>query len=449
MILASFLYDMIGFISLFRLAWIKRYTFSFYFIKIEGTNMSNKSKHLAGISLAIMGTGFAATIPFQGTIAGEFLQGGFEAGLVGGLADWFAVTALFRHPFGVPIPHTALLPKNRNRMIRALVNTIENDWLSKESIQTKLAQINLTEKLLPILEKELHSDSFKKTMKSLIMQMIESADLEKIAPLIKNQLKGYLTSNEVMKLLQALIHQVLERKYDEKCFDYLLLKTEEWASRRDQREEFGRFAMRAMDHVEADGFLQFALKSFQNIVNEEKLGKILQDIILNVIRGLRRPDSENRQAILDHIRKELLSIQENQALAVEIDRVVSEWDPSGKLLTILKKTQLKALNYIEEGSFIEDHLMPFAARLLENISGDEEKTDAIENKVQEQITLFIEKNHSKIGKLVEENLNKLDDEKLIDMIENNVGKDLQWIRVNGAVCGFFIGIVLTGLKMLF
>ncbi|WP_191556255.1 DUF445 domain-containing protein [Metabacillus idriensis] len=411
--------------------------------------MSNKSKNLAGISLAVMGAGFAATIPFQGSVAGEFLQGGFEAGLVGGLADWFAVTALFRHPFGLPIPHTALLPKNRNRMIRGLVNTIENDWLSKDSIQTKLSQINLTEKLLPILEKEVHSDSFKKTMKSLMIQMIESVDLEKLAPLIQKQLKGYLTSDEVLNLLKALIHQVLERKYDEKSLDYFLMKSEEWASRRDQREEFGRFAMRAIDNGQADGFLQFAIKSFRNIVNEEKLGKILQDIILNVIGGLRNPESEYRQSILDRVRKELLSIQENSALLEEIDRVISEWDHSEKLLTILKKTQLKTIAFIEEGTFMDDHLMPFADQLIGKISADKEKIDAIESKIQEQITLFIEKNHSKIGKLVEENLNKLDDETLIDMIENNVGKDLQWIRVNGAVCGFFIGIILTGLKMLF
>ncbi|MRX52771.1 DUF445 family protein [Bacillus idriensis] len=411
--------------------------------------MSNKSKNLAGISLAVMGAGFAATIPFQGSGAGEFLQGGFEAGLVGGLADWFAVTALFRHPFGLPIPHTALLPKNRNRMIRGLVNTIENDWLSKDSIQTKLSQINLTEKLLPILEKEVHSDSFKKTMKSLMIQMIESVDLEKLAPLIQKQLKGYLTSDEVLNLLKALIHQVLERKYDEKSLDYFLMKSEEWASRRDQREEFGRFAMRAIDNGQADGFLQFAIKSFRNIVNEEKLGKILQDIILNVIGGLRNPESEYRQSILDRVRKELLSIQENSALLEEIDRVISEWDHSEKLLTILKKTQLKTIAFIEEGTFMDDHLMPFADQLIGRISADKEKIDAIESKIQEQITLFIEKNHSKIGKLVEENLNKLDDETLIDMIENNVGKDLQWIRVNGAVCGFFIGIILTGLKMLF
>ncbi|HDR5139204.1 TPA: DUF445 family protein, partial [Bacillus anthracis] len=59
---------------------------------------------------------------------------------------------------------------------------------------------------------------------------------------------------------------------------------------------------------------------------------------------------------------------------------------------------------------------------------------------------LVENNHSKIGKLVQENLDKLDDKTLIEMIENNVGKDLQWIRVNGAVCGFMIGLVLEGIK---
>ena len=66
--------------------------------------------------------------------------------------------------------------------------------------------------------------------------------------------------------------------------------------------------------------------------------------------------------------------------------------------------------------------------------------------VTKQVVKLVENNHSKIGKLVQENLDKLDDKTLIEMIENNAGKDLQWIRVNGAVCGFMIGLVLEGIK---
>ena len=73
--------------------------------------MKKEAKYIATVSLGVMGAGFLATLPapVSSTVWGTFLQGGFEAGVVGGLADWFAVSALFRHPLGIPIPHTALI----------------------------------------------------------------------------------------------------------------------------------------------------------------------------------------------------------------------------------------------------------------------------------------------------------------------------------------------------
>src|SRR3954471_11649444 len=115
-------------------------------------NQKKKTQHLATIFLAVMGIGFLATIPIQDSIWGGILQGGFEAGLVGGLADWFAVTALFRHPLGIPIPHTALLPKNRNRIIAGIISMLENDWLTKKSIRNKIDTINFSEKIFEIID---------------------------------------------------------------------------------------------------------------------------------------------------------------------------------------------------------------------------------------------------------------------------------------------------------
>ncbi len=108
--------------------------------KIEWLQKQKGSRKIARYSLMIMGVGFIATTPFHGSVWIDLLHGGFEAGLVGGLADWFAVTALFRHPLGIPIPHTALLPNNRKRITNALVSTLKNDWLSKESIQEKIKE---------------------------------------------------------------------------------------------------------------------------------------------------------------------------------------------------------------------------------------------------------------------------------------------------------------------
>ncbi len=416
----------------------------------EKLKAKKKSKHLASVSLAVMGTGFLATIPFQGSLAGDLLQGGFEAGLVGGLADWFAVTALFRHPLGLPIPHTALLPKNRQRVTKALVSTIENDWLSKESIQDKLKQIQFTAKMLPILEKELHSAAVKKGMVSLAQQMIHHIEIKKLAPFIEKQVKSYLSSVRMDTILHAAVDQALARGYEERALDYLLMKAEEWAADKKRSHQLGTLALQALDNMELDGFLQFALKSFQNLLNEEKLGNILQNLLLSVISSLRQPDNANRLALLSHVQTEIRNIKNNQKLLDEMEswknHLIAEWNPADKLTALLEEIQQKALAFVQDATFTDTYVVPFVTNLLNKLKEDPEKVSLVENWIQKQIAQLVEENHSKIGKLAEENLNKLDDQSLIDMIENNIGKDLQWIRVNGAVCGFMIGIVLEGIK---
>jgi uncharacterized membrane-anchored protein YjiN (DUF445 family) len=411
-----------------------------------------QSKHLASFSLAVMGSGFAATIPLQGPVWGNVLHGGFEAGLVGGLADWFAVTALFRHPMGVPIPHTALLPKNRKKMIKALVTTLENDWLSKESIQDKLQNIRFTEKLFPVLERELHSDSAKRGITSLAEQMIQPIQVEKLTPFIEKELKSALSSIEVSGVLQLVVNKVIHHEYDEKVLDYLLNEVENWVNKDATSRQLGRMALRALDNMELDGFMQFALKSFQNFLNEEKLGGLLQNLFRHVVTSLRQTDDINRQAFLIHVRTELQSIKDKKEWIDEIENwkknLIADWDPSDKITDLLQGIQQKALVFVQSSEFMDAYLLPFLTRLLNNLKEDPIKNSTIENWVQKQIANLVEDNHSKIGKLVQENLDKLDNETLVDMMENNIGKDLQWIRVNGAVCGFIIGIVLTGVKAL-
>lgn len=411
-----------------------------------------KSKRLASFSLAVMGAGFVATIPFQGSHLGNLLQGGFEAGLVGGLADWFAVTALFRHPLGVPIPHTALLPKNRQRITKALVSTLENDWLSKESIRNKIKQIHLTEKLLSVLEKEIYSDSVKRGAVSLIAQMIGYIPVEKVAPFVEKEIKSSVRSIEINAVLPFAIDQVLIREYDEKSFDYLLDKAEEWIKERDTKNQLGNLAIRVLDNIELDGFFRFALKSFQNLLNEEKLGSILQNLLLSVVSNLRQKDDPNRKALLLRVRKELQNIKDNKELLGEIrnwkDHLIDRWEPAEKITEILQRAQQKALAFVHDSKFADTYLLPFLTRLLNDLQKNPEKLHIIENWIQKQIIHLVEENHSKIGQLVQENLDKLDNETLIHMMENKIGTDLQWIRVNGAVCGFIIGILLTEIKAL-
>jgi uncharacterized membrane-anchored protein YjiN (DUF445 family) len=410
-----------------------------------------RSRHLAAISLAIMGAGFLATMPFQDSLIGKLLMGGFEAGLVGGLADWFAVTALFRHPMGIPIPHTALLPKNRDKVTRALINMLENDWLTKESIMDKFKQIHILDKIFETVEKELHSESVKKSIQSFSLDVVKKIDVERFAPSIEQEIKGFLLSADTSDILQKASNHVLSKEYEAAAFNYVLKETEKWASQDEAKMVLGKLGKQAIDTTEADGLLKFAIQSFSNMITEEKVGNILQSFILKRMKNLQQEDNRYRHMILEKVRKELGSVNEREALMSEIqawkNKMVEDMDLTGQIRGVLAKSKNRVIAFIETDSFVDDTVTPIVKRFIDEIKEDDGKVSAIESWLHAKIAGLIERNHSKIGKLVRENLDKLDTETLIDMMENNIGKDLQWIRVNGAVCGFLIGIGLTIFKL--
>ncbi|PEF93290.1 DUF445 domain-containing protein [Bacillus cereus] len=412
--------------------------------------MSLQTKYIAGISLGVMGVGFAASIPFQGTVAGEIIQGGFEAGLVGGLADWFAVTALFRHPMGIPIPHTALLPKNRKRVTKGLINTLENEWLTKESITNKVKEMQLVQMILQIAEREMQSDAVKKGIVTIAEKAIVSIDTEKLAVIIEKELKTYLHTINTNNILQVLVDQLVVQEYDEKTLDYILVKVKDWTAQDEARYQLGSLGMKAMENIKVDGFLQFTLKSFMNIVDEDKIGGILQKFIISNINSLQEVDNSTRQLILAKIRQEIINVKENEALLQELEnwkeKWIANWNATDKIKEMLEQVQQRAVAFVNNEEFADKYVIPFLQKQMNKIKEDEQTVQKIEDWLQKQVVSLVEKNHSKIGKLVQENLDKLDDKTLIEMIENNVGKDLQWIRVNGAVCGFMIGLVLEGIK---
>ncbi|MDZ5607851.1 DUF445 family protein, partial [Bacillus pseudomycoides] len=125
---------------------------------------------------------------------------------------------------------------------------------------------------------------------------------------------------------------------------------------------------------------------------------------------------------------------------------IKNWNAAEKIKELLGQAQEKAVAFIKKEEFVDQYLLPFVTKQMNKVKEDPVTVRKMEDWLQKQIVNLVENNHSKIGKLVQENLDKLDDKTLIEMIENNVGKDLQWIRVNGAVCGFMIGLVLEGLK---
>ncbi|UKS25131.1 DUF445 domain-containing protein [Paenibacillus sp. HWE-109] len=415
--------------------------------------MKKEAKYIATVSLGVMGAGFLATLPVSSTIWGGFLQGGFEAGVVGGLADWFAVSALFRHPLGIPIPHTALLPKNRDKITKALVSTVENELLSKETIRARLQQIRFLERGLAIAETNLDNAAVHKGLTTLAKQALSAIDLEKLTPLIAEEMHKALQDVDTGKLVRALADTVIQGGYDGKTFDFVIDKVEAWAIKAETRDQLGAMALKAFEGLQSNGFMAFAVNAFLGMVNEEKIGGIIQNFVLSYIEQMRTKNHPRRESVLSFIRSELKKLERNPKLLAELDSLKSKLpdmlDLDEKLAGLLERLKTKAENFVDQPDFVPGYVLPIVRKMLRSIQENADMIERGEHFIQDQIAAYLEQNHSKIGQLVKENLDKLTNEKLTQLMEDKLGPDLQWIRVNGAICGFIIGLGLAGLKMLF
>ncbi|MDT9722560.1 DUF445 domain-containing protein [Paenibacillus sp. ClWae2A] len=410
-----------------------------------------QTKKAAAWSLVVMGAGFAASLPFQGVPVGKLLVGSFEAGLVGGLADWFAVTALFRHPLGIPIPHTALLPKNRDKMTEGLVSAVENNLLNKDSITEKIADFKAAETVLDTLTRELHSDGIKIMIDTLCKRILAGLPLEQIAPLVAREIKSQAGAFDLGPILERAAHQMTERGYDAKALDYGLKQAEEWLVKPETVMFLGESGMRAISGIQMNGLMQFAMNAFLGYMNEERLGGILQGYLFDRVEDMKREGSALRYKVLDVVRTQAVRLAMSEAMQDGINswknNMLEGWNAEETVLNKLTELRDKALSAMEDGQYVDTYALPAIERVLVDLRADDELMTGMNAKIVNGVTTLLEKNHSKIGKLVRENVDKMDNATLVSMIEDKVGQDLQWIRINGAVTGFVIGIALTALQM--
>lgn len=410
------------------------------------------SKYMAGLSLTLMALGFLATLLLPEAPLWLVIRGGFEAGLVGGIADWFAVTALFRHPFGVPIPHTSLLLRNRDKITQALISTMENELLNKESIEEKLRELRLLESAGAFAASLLRKRSIRVQVMDALIRMVRTFPSDKALPLLKPVLSGVMKGMDVQAAASQLLSGAVRSGYDRKLFDLALAEALVWVKRPDTRILLGRLANEKMSGVRVGGFMGFAFQAFTGFMEEERLGQLLQDMLASTIRELADPGHPMRETMLKSLNGQMARLAEDgEQLEVVKERILNRLlDGRGDDFLTLRFEELRryAVDKLEqERAAGAPTVFAVYAAAVRYIRKDGERLELAEKRLLEHVIRLVEANHYRIGRLVKENVDRMEDAVLIGMLEDKLGKDLQWIRVNGAICGFAVGIVLSLLQL--
>nr|WP_251133401.1 DUF445 domain-containing protein [Exiguobacterium sp. s78] len=401
--------------------------------------------------MIFMAVGFVVSLPFKENAWVFWLQSGFEAGLVGGIADWFAITALFRHPLGLKIPHTNLLPKNRERVIESIVHMLETDLLNKESIVAKLQHMTLADRVIKILRSILVLPAFRATVTELLIGLIRKLPKEAILEFANTRVTETIKAYPSKRLAVRAMQLNDERRLDEWLMDQLLDYGQRLLEDPVIRDQIGRLAYTAMIDQEKNTFLRVTARTVQKVYSEEKLSLVIQGVLLTVIQDMRHVHHPNRLAILDHLRRNLAQLSIDEERLAKIDAWKASEVDRFDFVPVIERAYDAGLieleRYLTSDAFWTERAMPMLSRALDDWEQHPTFKDSSDQWMKEQLVRFVEQNHQKIGGLVRENLNRFDTETLIHMIEDKVGSDLQWIRVNGALCGFIIGLILGAIKV--
>jgi len=359
-----------------------------------------------------------------------------EASAVGGLADWYAVVALFRRPCGVPLPHTAIIASNRTRIADSFGAFIEDQFLSTEAIARKLRSVDFSALAAEWLADDRRSVGLSRFVLRLAPQALTSIEETGLRAFVAagliQQLRALQLAPFAAKLLAALVEDGSHQRVFEEALTVLnrLLNDEETLNA--IREKIRRELPTMFNLLRADGYLVRRIVGLISTAIEEvkdnpnhPFRREFDRFVKNFIEKLGFSPQYAERA--EYLKLEFLARPEAAELAEGLWRSV---------------TSFLSEDAGDRDSILERHLAGFLADLGRKLATETEIRAEINYGMVKVLETFIESNKREIARFVTEQIKSWDVAHMIDIIELNIGRDLQFMRLNGTLVGGLAGLGL-------
>lgn len=356
-----------------------------------------------------------------------------EAAMVGALADWFAVTALFNYPLGLKIPHTNLIENSKEKIGDNLGNFVVDNFLSPQNIRPYIQKLKISVYVGDWLSKEKNQDVLINELSSILKDIINKLDDESVVNFISNKAEEMTDSIKLNSVIGNGIEYLLNKNDHQKIITNLssqiknyILENEDMVSERVGKESF---------------FL--IPKSVDNKI-AEKITKGLSDYFLEVEENLNHPlRAEITNKILDFSQE----LKDEPKWETEFESIKSDFLHSDKLKQYssdiwqsLKSSLIKELS--EEDSKMKSYVRKNISEFVFNLQNDEQFQNRIDHWVRVTAYKYILKNTKNFGELISTTVGNWEGKELSRKLELEVGKDLQFIRINGTIVGGLVGLLI-------
>ncbi|HEV7546766.1 MAG TPA: DUF445 family protein [Reyranella sp.] len=362
------------------------------------------------------------------------------AATVGGLADWYAVVALFRRPLGLPIPHTAIIPRNHLRIADTLGEFIETNFLAPEPVEKRLGEVDFAALVADWLVEPERAAALADFVLRLLPQTLGAIEQSGLKGFLGKRIMTELERVELAPLAAGLLSAVTEKGRHQRLLDELLGALEKVLTNEETlaalRERIRKELPALFNLYRADAYL------LRKIV--ASTSGFIQDARADRRHPLRVEFDSFVTGFIEQLRS-------SQAFARRAERLKRDLLARPEITAIAEGAWESLRTFLEQDSRAPDsQIRRQLEAMLVDIGGQLARDPAIRAEINRGMVRvladFVQSQKSGVGRFIADQVKAWDIDMLIGRIELTVGRDLQYIRFNGALIGGLAGLALHALE---
>lgn len=409
-------------------------------------------KKKADLALLLSAIGIFIAFPFHQSFAGGLFFSLFSAATIGGLADSFAVSALFGNPLRIKWPAwmgTNIISRNRERLIGELVTMVQNELLTIPNIKDRLDEYNIADVLVVYLKQHGGEEGINDILQQLADDVITTIDLRDLAKMVQTFVLEHADTIQVADIAADIGDWTIRNRYDDRMIEFMIPELVKIVRSAPFRSVVGQIVDSAIRSYEGDKFRRKLMDYSAGLESANISGKI-QDWLVSFLEQFASEEHPQRKQIKQFIGNFVMRLRTDGQLRYRIE--------SGKTNLLQSvKAEIRLDSYIQKGlESIRQAAAANAEGELERypwirdrvhqavvyLEGNAELLTRVDQYVKSTLLKWLEQKHSYIGKAVTDKLNTFSEEELIKLAKEKAGRDLQYIRINGIGVGALIGVVL-------
>jgi uncharacterized membrane-anchored protein YjiN (DUF445 family) len=390
--------------------------------------------------LAVAAALYVVSLSLVGTAAG-FLRAGSEAAMVGGLADWFAVTALFRRPLGLPIPHTGLVPRKKDELATKLGEFVTGHFLTREVVIEQLRSADVVTRVGNLLADPDVAERLAREVAFNAGVLLEALDEESVVESAVELLRRDQARRSYAPVLGRVLERAIEGGTQRPLVDVVVSRSKAYLrAHRDQ------LLPQARAFVDSRGWLAALL------VSDKRIRRVLDGLADTLEEVERDPQHEVRRWLEGLLRSFADELQHDRHTAAKLDVLVAQLLEDPKAQAVLHDVITDAIVSIRESlsdvdGALQRRIGSMIATLGRRAVDDGAFRARIEKVLEALVGHAVENYGDELTSLIRTQVARWDATSASQRIELAVGRDLQFIRINGTAVGALAGLAIHTLTL--